>query len=159
MGGWRRKSVCLFYLCDVFRRLKLNKVIMKKIFILASLVAVFTSCSKYEAGDRKGDSIVDEWIPIKIVRAGVDTSIDDCNRQTKVTITTRHFTYYKYWKDNQECKSFVDDYDYVTSSDGGRNIIRNSGGSSSYYYALEDEGAHLRISNYLGNTYVILKRK
>ena len=67
-------------------------MIKKKILILASLVAMFTSCSKDE-GDRKGDSIVDEWIPIKIVRAGVDTPIDNCNRQTKVIITNNHFTY------------------------------------------------------------------
>ena len=32
---------------------------MKKILILASLVAMLTSCSKKE-GNRKGDSIVDE---------------------------------------------------------------------------------------------------
>lgn len=133
-------------------------MIKKKILILASLVAMFTSCSKDE-GDRKGDSIVDEWIPIKIVRAGVDTPIDNCNRQTKVIITNNHFTYYDYWKENQECKSSLEEYDYVTYKEDGRNMIKKIGANTSYYYALEDQGAHLRISNYLGNTYVILKRK
>ncbi|EGD33376.1 lipocalin family protein [Capnocytophaga sp. oral taxon 338] len=132
---------------------------MKKNFlILASLVAIATACSKSE-GERTGTSIVDEWVPIKIVRQKVETPINSCNKQSKVIITKNHFTYYEYWKENQDCKSQIDEYDYIIDKENGKSRIKKDGEFHYYYYALEDNGAHLRLTNLIENSYTIFKRK
>ncbi|WP_460484233.1 lipocalin-like domain-containing protein [Capnocytophaga sp. HP1101] len=108
--------------------------------------------------EKTGDSIIGEWQAVKIVTGGVDTPIDNCNGQTRLVITNDRFTYYKHWKNGDNCNSQIDDYDYFTEV-GEKDKIKKRGDTSHYYTCiLENGGSRLRVV-YFSDSYAIFKRK
>lgn len=108
--------------------------------------------------EKTGNSIIGEWQAVKVVRGGIDTPIDNCSGQIRLVITDKRFTYYDHWKDGDNCKSQIDDYNYVTHV-GERDKIKKEGDTSHYYTCiLENDGARLRVV-ISENWYTIFKRK
>jgi len=127
---------------------------MKNILFILSAFMLF-ACKD---DDKTGNSIIGEWQAVKIVTGGVDIPIDNCTGQTRLLITDDRFTYYKHWKNGDDCKSQIDDYNYVTEV-GEKDKIRKKGDTSHYYTCvLENGGSRLRVV-YFSDSYAIFKRK
>lgn len=129
-----------------------KKIMKREIFALMGLAClVFTSCSKDK---EEKDPLIGEWVAEKVVFGGKDLGIDDCTKQTRVSISEKQFNYYVFYKDNSRCLSTLTSYDYVKEG----NTITNPKDNKGFFFSLEDNDTRLRISQ-TNENYVIFHRK